>query len=310
MDKNLAIVIPAYKSAFFDAALASIAGQTNRRFTVYVGDDCSPENLQPIISSYESKINIVYKKFSENLGGNDLVAHWERCIEMTLNEEWIWLFSDDDIMEPGCVEAFYKTQEKNTDCDVFHFNIRIIGEAGETIKELPSYQKKITIDEFNTLKWSSKINSYVVEYIFRTAKYRETGRFLNFPHAWHSDEATWTKIGWEKGIVTISDAMVNWRRSSVNITPDTKSINIVKGKLNASIKFAEWVVNFYRQKGSDVNFKKRFLLAKRFVNYLIKCKPVLTPKESTDFITEQLRALELPYMYMFFLLQLKLKGAQ
>ena len=39
---NLAIVIPAYKSTFLPAALDSIAAQTCQDFTLYIGDDCSP----------------------------------------------------------------------------------------------------------------------------------------------------------------------------------------------------------------------------------------------------------------------------
>ena len=46
---NLAIVIPAYKATFLAAALDSIAAQTCRDFTLYIGDDCSPNNLGDIL---------------------------------------------------------------------------------------------------------------------------------------------------------------------------------------------------------------------------------------------------------------------
>ena len=44
-----------------------------------------------------------------NFGGHDLVAQWNRCIQLTQNEPWLWLFSDDDIMGPRCVEYFFNT---------------------------------------------------------------------------------------------------------------------------------------------------------------------------------------------------------
>ena len=75
---------------------------------MYIGDDCSPGNLYSIVEKYENRIPIVYKHFDENLGGKDLVAQWERCIDLVGDEEWIWLFSDDDIMDPTCVENFYR----------------------------------------------------------------------------------------------------------------------------------------------------------------------------------------------------------
>ena len=126
MKNNLAIIIPAYKSTFLPAALDSIASQTCKDFTLYIGDDCSPNNIGEIVDKYEDKINIIYKRFDTNLGGKDLVAQWERCIDMTQNEEWIWLFSDDDMMDKNCVEEFYKTIEDNKDCDIFHFDINVI----------------------------------------------------------------------------------------------------------------------------------------------------------------------------------------
>ena len=108
MKNKLAIVIPAYKSTFLSAALDSIASQTCKDFTLYIGDDCSPNNIGEIVDRYRDKINLVYKRFDSNLGGRDLVAQWERCIDMTQDEPWLWLFSDDDVMERNCVEEFYK----------------------------------------------------------------------------------------------------------------------------------------------------------------------------------------------------------
>lgn len=55
---HLAIVIPAYKSTFLSAALDSIAAQTSKDFTLYVGDDCSPHDLKSIVGKYTDKIDI------------------------------------------------------------------------------------------------------------------------------------------------------------------------------------------------------------------------------------------------------------
>ena len=123
--RNLAIVIPVYKSTFLPAALDSIAAQTCQDFTLYIGDDCSPNNIGEIVERYREKINLVYKRFDTNLGGKDLVAQWERCIDMTQDEEWLWLFSDDDVMEERCVEEFYKQLEKHSENRLFRFNVNV-----------------------------------------------------------------------------------------------------------------------------------------------------------------------------------------
>ena len=79
----MAIIIPAYKASFLRQTLESVAAQTCRDFRVYIGDDKSPEDLQTIVRAYADKMPIVYRRFDENLGGTDLVAHWERCIRLS-----------------------------------------------------------------------------------------------------------------------------------------------------------------------------------------------------------------------------------
>ena len=97
MEEKIAIVIPAYKFRFLRQTLDSIVVQTCRSFTVYIGDDASPQNLKEIVSDYADKMNIVYRRFDTNLGGVDLPGHWDRCIALA-KEPVVWFFSDDDLM--------------------------------------------------------------------------------------------------------------------------------------------------------------------------------------------------------------------
>ena len=46
------------------------------------------------------------------MGKKDLIAQWERCIQLSNDEPWIWVFSDDDIADSGCVDAFYSIIDK------------------------------------------------------------------------------------------------------------------------------------------------------------------------------------------------------
>ena len=152
---DLAIVIPAYKSTFLAAALDSIAAQTCQDFTLYIGDDCSPNNLEEIVDKYRDKINLVYKHFNTNLGGKDLVAQWERCIDMSQDEEWIWLFSDDDVMEASCVEIFYKSiQETNASYDLYHFDVKVINDDGKITSIPDKYPQDL--DNFSYYKGKLK----------------------------------------------------------------------------------------------------------------------------------------------------------
>ena len=244
---NLAIVIPAYKATFLAAALDSIAAQTCHDFTLYIGDDCSPNHLGEIVDRYRDKINLVYHRFDTNLGGKDLVAQWERCIDMSQGEEWIWLFSDDDVMEKNCVEEFYKLSEDVRRNYVVHFDINVIDEHNKIVDgvSLRHYPKRLSGLGFMNEKLSGRIVSYVVEYIFPRKLFMETGRFANFDLAWGADILTWFRMANHcSGIYSINanQAHVNWRKSNENISPDM-SYPILKRKMEAIIDNAWFVQN-------------------------------------------------------------------
>jgi len=236
---KLAIVIPAYKATYLDAALDSICNQTNLNFNLYIGDDNSPENLEKIIARYSDKVNLTYVKFSENLGGHNLVNQWNRCLKMTKDESWIWLFSDDDIMDKRCVEYFYNAVLKENKPDIFRFNIKVINHDNKIIDDTISFPKVLNADDFLTLKLSGKIKSYVVEYIFRKTK---EFQFVNFPIAWYSDVATIMISAKENSIHTIDNGFVAWRRSDINISPNYRDKNIFDQKIKASYDFLKWVM--------------------------------------------------------------------
>ena len=100
---NLAIIIPAYKAEYLEQTLKSIAGQSDKRFKVYIGDDCSPYRLKNIIEKFSASINLEYVRFDTNLGKDNLVEQWNRCLSLMHDEEFFCMFSDDDMMEPDCV---------------------------------------------------------------------------------------------------------------------------------------------------------------------------------------------------------------
>ncbi len=113
---ELAIVIPAYRTRFLQAALTSLAAQTDQAFTVYVGDDASPDDVQALCAAWADKLDLRYTRFDSNVGGQDLVAQWTRCIALS-HEPWVWLFSDDDELEPGCVQAWREVAHRQPRAD-------------------------------------------------------------------------------------------------------------------------------------------------------------------------------------------------
>ena len=85
----LAVVIPAYRARFLGEAVESFARQTNRNFNLYIGDDASGEDLASVVKAAAGGTPFTFRRFENNLGRNDLVGHWERCIALTQGEPWI-----------------------------------------------------------------------------------------------------------------------------------------------------------------------------------------------------------------------------
>ena len=245
MTHRLAIIIPAYKATFLPAALDSITTQTCKDFTLYIGDDCSPEPIGKIVEQYRDKIELVYQRFETNLGGKDLVAQWERCIAMSQEEPYIWLFSDDDVMEPNCIECLFKQIDVTKGAyDVYHFDVNEINDEGKMTKQLPVYPHNLSAYDYYKGKSSGKYRSYVVENVFSRRIYEQSGGFKNFDLAWGSDVATWCIFCGNKGMYKIPDAHVLWRRSSQNITPD-KSRLIAERKLVSECEFLNWTYTYF-----------------------------------------------------------------
>ncbi len=268
---NLAIIIPAYKATFLSAALESIAVQTCQDFTLYIGDDCSPYQLEEIVNRYKDKVNLVYRRFETNLGGKDLVAQWERCIAMSKNEPYIWLFSDDDVMEPRCVEEFYKHLEQTKGAyDLYHFDVKIINERGEITRIHQSYPQTLGNFDYYKGKLRAKYVSLVVENIFSRSVYERHRGFMNFDLAWGSDTATWVLFSESTGFYTMNGAYVLWRSSGENITPNVSS-PIVERKVNALLEFFEWSYHYFNAKGDDcrlVNLRAFVNRMSKFCNYI------------------------------------------
>lgn len=248
--KQLAIIIPAYKQTYLRETLESIANQTNKDFKLYIGDDCSPYNLKSIVDDFKDRIDLVYHRFDTNLGGRDLVAQWERCIALSKDEPYIWLFSDDDIMEPECVNTFQNIPTEIKSNSIFHFNIKILDSRQKekdlfktfTINQFPAI---ISAGEFLDYKARGKCISYVVEFIFSRKIYYKIEGFKNFDLAWGSDMMTWLKMAslCKLGIYTETKAVnscVQWRKSYENISPNS-SYPILIRKLKSLILNAEFI---------------------------------------------------------------------
>ena len=222
----LAIVIPYFKLAFFESTLASLAGQTDSRFKVYIGNDASKEDPSVLLKKFGGQLTMKYSEFTTNLGSTSLVNQWERCIELIDDEEWIMILGDDDVLENTCVASFYDNVDEvnSLGCNVIRYSTQIINEKEQKISEIyqhPKWEKSI---DFLKRRFKGGTRSSLSEYIFKAKVVKEIG-FKNLPLAWHSDFLAVLEFSGFSSVFTINDATIYFRLSGINIT--SKKDNMV-----------------------------------------------------------------------------------
>ncbi|MEN5058245.1 glycosyltransferase [Sphingobacterium kitahiroshimense] len=242
---KLAIIIPAYKVTYLEETLLSLSKQSNLRFTVYIGDDASPYDLNVIIDQYREKLDIVYHRFENNLGSVSLTKQWERSVGLS-KEEWIWLFSDDDVIEKNAVQVFYDSY--NESCKLYKFHTQVIDGNGAVNQYYAKFdnQNKFedsisSVDFIRNRLACNGFRSFAVEYIFHRSFY-ERFKFVDFPLAWGSDDATWLLYSLANNRqINLLNAIVYWRYSGLNISSDSKSLIVVGKKIEAAVEYVKWV---------------------------------------------------------------------
>jgi glycosyltransferase involved in cell wall biosynthesis len=231
----LAIIIPFYKIKFFDFTLKSLVEQTDKRFTVYIGNDCSIDDPTEIIKNYEGRITIKYHLFDVNLGAKSLAKQWQRCVDLIDDEQWIMMLCDDDLLDENCISEFYKNLEEinNNDIDVVRFSTDVIDEFGTKFNKNVYHPKFEKSTDFLVRRLKGGTRNSLSENIFKRDKVLQN-KFKNFPLAWHSDDLALLEFSNFGTLFTINEAKVYFRLSDLNIT--NKADNVAE-KNDASFQF-------------------------------------------------------------------------
>lgn len=248
--KPLAIVIPVWKTEFLARTLEAFAAQTSKEFRLYIGDDCSPAPVEQVVAPFRDRIDLAYHRFESNLGGKDLVGQWNRCISLTSQEPWIWLFSDDDLVDPTCVEDLLRAISVHPSASILRFDLKVVDESDRTLhesKEFPAFYPTL---QFYRDRRDGKFESYATEFVFSRDAYSRTG-FVQFDLAWGSDICTWTAFAGRDGIRTIGPGKVSWRKSSLNITPNNFDLSLLERKIGAEAKQVSWASGWFREMSLD-----------------------------------------------------------
>lgn len=237
---ELGIVIPAFKKDFLAHALESLVRQSDQRFNIYLCDDASPDDIEGISRTVLRKREYVYTRFETNLGARSIVGQWNRCITFA-QEPWIWVFSDDDVMDPHCVEKFYAfLRHEGETADIVRFDGWIIDERENIVGLLPQNIDRESWLEFTYGRLMGWRRAFMQQLVFRRCAFEKAGGFLDLPLGWHTDDAAVITMARRRPIRRIGDARVYWRSSRKNISTD-RSGSLRKKKLQAVCLFLGWL---------------------------------------------------------------------
>lgn len=254
---KLAIVIPFFKLDYFEKTLESLANQTNKNFNLYIGDDFSPETPLKLLEKYKDKINYKYKRFDDNLGGQGkLVEQWNRCISLSINEEWIMILADDDYISTNFIESFYSNLHVAIEkkINLLRFKIRQVTFDDIYISDIEHLKFK----KGKEYLWEDQIHQSFIsisENIFRRSVYNELG-FRNYPLAWRVPFMMYLDFTKNGDVLGINDAFVAVRVSENQLTR-RKDVNHYK-RLAMKECYYDILIEYEKlfNKSQNLNFLK------------------------------------------------------
>ena len=235
---KVSFVLPAYKRAFLREAIASILAQTYRDFELVVVDDASPENLKEVVDGFSDR-RLSYFRNSENIGGENLVAAWNKAIGRA-HGEWCVLASDDDIYAPEFLEKMLGLAARHPGVDLVHARVKIIDGSGAVVGISPAKPEIESAIELLYDRIVRKADQFVPEFMFKRSRLDEIGGFVPFPKAWYSDDATWALMA-ENGCANCNEPLFSFRCSGLNIST---SYSKIFEQAEAGVAYRDWVESY------------------------------------------------------------------
>lgn len=236
-------LLPAYKAEYFENALSSIKNQTYKDFKVLVSDDCSPLNLKNIFDKVVGDDpRFCFRRNKENIGGKNLVAHWNLLVDLCDTEFFI-MASDDDVYEVDYLEEIDKLTHKYPNVDVFRGRVKYIDESGALLLNDIMYPDLLDQSHFFLQIFSGNYISCEANFCYRTIPFKEKGKYVDFPAAWFSDDATHILMS-INGCANTMNVVFGFRNSSINISNSMYNSVEAEKKVLASLYFDKWITEY------------------------------------------------------------------
>lgn len=239
------IAIPAYKKTFLADAIISALAQSYDQIELLIVDDDSPNDLYSVVKCFDDK-RIFYYRNEQNLGAQNIVKNWNRCLELAQGEYFV-LLCDDDLLEPNFVNELLSLAKKYPTCNVFHARKRILYEETKEILEDEPWAEWESLETFYENKVQHKRFHTITEFMYRTAHVASL-RYIEFPVAWGSDDVSVINFAKDGGIASSQMPLATFRYNEEHIS---KSGTHMLEKAQARILNFYWAGEFFKDNRFD-----------------------------------------------------------
>lgn len=246
----VSIAIPAYKCNFLAESIESALNQDYGNIELIIVNDKSPYDIDSVVGHYNDS-RIRYYVNSKNLGKNNPVNNWNRCLELARGEFFV-LLCDDDFLCPNFVSELLSLARRYPNCNVFHSRRLVRNEATGIVTESNEWPEWESLDSFyeNKLKWI-RIHT-ITEFMYR-AEYVQRLKYISFPLAWGSDDISIINFAKEGGIASSKSCLAVFRVNEVQLSKnDTHMVQ----KAKARILNFYWVGEYFKGNPYDKEYMK------------------------------------------------------
>lgn len=251
---RFSILIPAYKLHYLKTCIDSVIAQSFGDFEVIILNDNSPEDIESIIKSYSDN-RIKYFKNSSNVGAEEVVDNWNKCLSESKGD-YVLCMGDDDCLASNCLEVYNQLINKYPQSHVYHAWTCIIDEDGKAIK---MQEKRPEVEsKYSALygRWFNRRMQYIGDWLFQRESLKANGGFYKLPYAWGSDDITAIMCAMDQPIINSQIPLFFYRENQQTISNSGNN----KGKAVALNLQKQWFEVFFDNVGNIIDRPSQLFL--------------------------------------------------
>lgn len=190
MASTVAVCIPAYRGRFLAAALQSVISQTRQPDEIIVLDDCSPDDIQSIVSSFKHPA-LKYLRNETNVG---VPENYNHVLRLATSDYFI-VFGDHDIMLDTFLERHVALLDQNPGINYVFSAISVIDENGEFVKTYPANFPRVSSGQ----KMAERVISYLdspvtLNTMIRRSSLEKLPVWFDSKYWWYADIDLWLRL--------------------------------------------------------------------------------------------------------------------